>query len=136
MNIIETGYFCHKRFSDEQIAKNKQAFETIEHKDQTAFMHHRCLMQSLGTRSKKRWIFPVLDEELGTPEFSSTDPCIKIYSVAPSKQPLRIRGFRRTRLTASRSSWRRCVRLKQPTLRSSTPLSCAHRPSPGFSSGA
>jgi hypothetical protein len=36
-----------------------------------------------------------------------------------------MRGFRRTRLTASRSSRRRWGRLKQHRFRSSTPLSCA-----------
>jgi putative acetyltransferase len=65
-----------------------------------------------------------------------TDPVIQIESRAPWKKPLIMRGLRRTRFTASRSSSRRCGLLKQQTLRSSTPLRYCQRPSPGFSSGA
>jgi hypothetical protein len=41
-----------------------------------------------------------------TRALASTDPNIKISSFAPRKQPWMMRGFRLTRFTASRSSWR------------------------------
>jgi hypothetical protein len=47
-----------------------------------------------------------------------------------------MRGLRRPRFTASRSSWHRCRIVKQHTFRRSTPFRWAQRPSPGFSSGA
>jgi hypothetical protein len=60
---------------------------------------------------------PVLEGDPHCPEHGQppTALCIKISSVASSKQPWIMGGVRRPRLTASRSSWRRGVRLQPPT---------------------
>jgi hypothetical protein len=65
-----------------------------------------------------------------------TDPCVKSSSPAPATQPLRRRRFRRTRVTAARSSSRRWRRSTQPTCRHSTPVRCCQTPSSGLRAGA
>jgi hypothetical protein len=64
MDVTELCYFCGQSFNEDVVMKNRQALETVEDKNNTAFLHQSCLLQSMGKKINKRWIFPVIDETL------------------------------------------------------------------------